>query len=169
MITDYENPLIEDINMNPEHFRNCMSNLACTVTIIATQTDKQIPVGLTVTSLNSVSLNPSLISICLSDQTFTLEAIRQARVFSANIMDVDQVDIADRFARPIQDKFSGVAWSYGKEVKVPIINDSLVNLECDLYDLVTCGDHVIVIGEVKSGIIRSGSPLLYSSRRYCTL
>ena len=66
--------------------------------------------------------------------------------------------------RPIE-KWDGVGWSEG-EGAIPILDDAIVWIGCELRDVISGGDHVIVTGEVRAIEERPGGPLLFHEGTY---
>jgi flavin reductase (DIM6/NTAB) family NADH-FMN oxidoreductase RutF len=125
------------------------------------------PVGLTATSLTSVSLDPPLVSFCVDRTSTTWAHLRQAELFAANVLADDQVEVAARFAVRGADRFGPpTRWRPGPE-DVPILDGVVAHLLCEPYDTIALGDHWLVVGlVVGSELGTSGEPLLYHRGRY---
>ena len=125
------------------------------------------PVGLTATSLTSVSLDPPLVSFCVSRESTTWPDLRQADYFAVNVLAGDQAAIAARFAGRGVDRFGGpTRWRPGPH-DVPILSGIAVHLLCEPYDTIALGDHWLVVGlVVGTEVGSSGEPLLYHRGRY---
>jgi flavin reductase (DIM6/NTAB) family NADH-FMN oxidoreductase RutF len=57
-------------------------------------------------------------------------------------------------------RFENTSWSKAF-TGAPILNESLVSLDCSVVEKIHAGTHWIIIGEIKECIYRSGEPLLY--------
>lgn len=68
------------------------------------------PVGLTVNSFASVSLDPPLMLWSLAAKSPSLGAFRAAGHFCVNVLAAGQEALCRRFATPAPDKFAGVTW-----------------------------------------------------------
>jgi flavin reductase (DIM6/NTAB) family NADH-FMN oxidoreductase RutF len=125
------------------------------------------PVGLTATSLTSVSLDPPLVSFCVDRASTTWPNLRQAPVFGVNVLAGDQAATASRFAGRGIDRFgSPTRWRTGP-CGVPILGGITVHLLCEPYDTIALGDHWLVVGLViGTELGTSGEPLLYHQGRY---
>jgi flavin reductase (DIM6/NTAB) family NADH-FMN oxidoreductase RutF len=125
------------------------------------------PVGLTATSLTSVSLDPPLVSFCVSRDSTTWPDLRQAEFFAVNVLAGDQAAVASRFADRGIDRFgSPTSWRPGP-YDVPILGGVAAHLLCEPYDTIALGDHWLVVGLViGSELGQSGEPLLYHHGRY---
>jgi flavin reductase (DIM6/NTAB) family NADH-FMN oxidoreductase RutF len=118
-----------------------------------------------------VSLNPPLISFSVMLESTTYPYIRQKGVFSINVLSQSQESVSDQFARRGEDKWIGVKWSHSR-MGNPILDGSLMWLDCTLEEEHRVGDHYIVDGSVREtsppGWHR-GEPLVYFRRRYLRL
>lgn len=140
--------------------RQCLSRFATGVTIIATRDSDGRYVGLTANSFNSLSLDPPLILWSLATTASTLEVFKGQRFFSVSVLSVEQVDIAQRFARRGGDRFEGVAVHEGLD-GVPLIDNALAWFECERRTQLLQGDHWLFVGEVKRCAAADGSPLIF--------
>jgi 3-hydroxy-9,10-secoandrosta-1,3,5(10)-triene-9,17-dione monooxygenase reductase component len=152
-------------------FRSVMGRFATGVTIVTVSKNGE-PHGMTVNSFTSVSLNPTLILICLDKQTLTASVIRQTGTFAINILTSRQKRLAEIFSEADNEgsRFDDV--SYGLSAQgLPVIKDTLGYLECVLRDEYDGGDHYIFIGEVIDLSLErdSNAPLLYYKSDYTTL
>jgi flavin reductase ActVB len=76
--------------------------------------------------------------------------------------------VAARFAVKGQDKLSGIRLETGQTLTVPLIADSLAQIECSTSQIFVSGDHAIVVGLVEAARTSEGEPLLYFARRFGT-
>ncbi|MEE6281264.1 flavin reductase family protein [Georgenia sunbinii] len=68
------------------------------------------PVGLTATSVISVSADPPLLAFSLASTSSSRPALEAAQSLVVNFLAADQSDVAARFARRGVDRFEGVDW-----------------------------------------------------------
>ncbi|HZR48592.1 MAG TPA: flavin reductase family protein [Streptosporangiaceae bacterium] len=102
------------------------------------------PAGCTVTAFFSVSLNPPLVLISLSRQSRTLSAIAEHGAFGVNVLSWRHRGLAGRFAEPHTDRFADVP--YRLQDSVPILEDAMAALVCELEQLFPAADHTLVLG-----------------------
>jgi flavin reductase (DIM6/NTAB) family NADH-FMN oxidoreductase RutF/pimeloyl-ACP methyl ester carboxylesterase len=135
--------------------------------IIATTLDGQAnPVGLTVNSFTSVSLDPPLILFCIDAKAASLSAFEQASNFAVNVLHIGQQPASARFAKRGELRFE-VTPTEIWETGVPIISSSLASFECERYARHDAGDHVIFVGRVKRARFEPRrDPLLYFRGKY---
>ena len=141
-------------------FRQVLGHFCTGVVIIAGVLDDE-PVGLTVQSFTSVSLEPPLVSFAVGTTSSSWPKLRKAGAFSVNILAEDQEALCRTFATSGADKFAGVGWHPGG-TGAPLLNDVLGWVECTVEAEHPAGDHVIVVGRVVDlGIGVEGKPLLF--------
>jgi flavin reductase (DIM6/NTAB) family NADH-FMN oxidoreductase RutF len=145
-------------------FRRAASRFATGVAVVTAASDSR-PVGVTVSSLTSVSLDPPLLLVCLHRRSRSAEFFREADHFGVNVLFAHQQQLSERFATRLRDRFEGVAWMWGR-TGVPLLSEALATFECSRRACVPGGDHDIVIGEVLHVTTRSGMPLVRFSSTY---
>ena len=145
-------------------FRQVIGNFMSGVVVITTRHAGQNH-GMTVSAISSLSLDPPLLLVCLNKSSRTQEAVQAAGTFGVNILAEDQGHLAERFAQPHADKFSGVEVRYG-ETGVPLLAGALAVLECRVAEAVTGGTHRVFVSAVMHAEAREGSPLAYFRGRF---
>ncbi len=156
MSSDLEtlNPLL------PRHLRDVLGAFATGVVVVTTLGAGGRPVGLTINSFNSVSLDPPLILWSLALKAPSLAAFRASNVFTINILAEHQEGLGRRFATPSEDKFAGVDHAPGLN-GAPVLADTAAHMECRVYARYAGGDHEIYVGEVTALQDRGHAPLVY--------
>jgi flavin reductase (DIM6/NTAB) family NADH-FMN oxidoreductase RutF len=116
------------------------------VTIVTTLNGDR-PVGFTVNSFASVSLDPPLALVCVGLTASCLPALEASGVFVVNVLHVDQQALARQFTRKDGDRFEGVApetWRTG----APVLPACMANFECETRHTFDAGDHRVFVGKV---------------------
>ncbi|HYC05487.1 MAG TPA: flavin reductase family protein [Azospirillaceae bacterium] len=150
------------MTIDAREFRHTLGRFATGIAVATTLDGEGNPVGVTVNSVTSVSLDPPLVLFCLDRNANTLPLFQSGRGFALNILTEEQRDFSHRFSRGhATDRWDGVpraAWETGS----PILEGCLANLDCELYGSHEGGDHVIIVGKVvKLAFAAEGRPLLY--------
>jgi flavin reductase (DIM6/NTAB) family NADH-FMN oxidoreductase RutF len=149
-------------------FKEVMARWSSGVTIVTTR-QAATPVGMTVSSFTSVSLEPPQILICANHRAHTHHAIVESGFFAVNFLAVDQVEWGKRFAGQVpagEDRFAGIAWTTAPS-SAPILPGVLGWLDCRVSQRVISGDHTIFIGAVIACDLYEGKPpLLYHHRAW---
>jgi flavin reductase (DIM6/NTAB) family NADH-FMN oxidoreductase RutF len=150
---------------DPARFRTAMANLPTGVTVV-TAGGRDGPAGATANAVCSLSIEPMLMLACLDRGSRTLLAVQAADRFGVSVLHEGQEEIARRFATkaPVAEKWDGISWT--DRDGVPAIDYALVWLACDLRDVVSAGDHVIVTGEVTDLESGEGNPLVFHGGEY---
>lgn len=158
------------MTIDTRDFRNALGGFATGITVVTTLDREGSPVGVTVNSFSSVSLDPPLVLFCLGRTAQSFPAFEAAPAFAINILADDQQELSGRFAtRTLQDRWQGVAWERW-ETGCPILAGGLAALECDREAVYDGGDHVILVGRVRRLASRTdGKPLLYFRGQYGTI
>jgi flavin reductase (DIM6/NTAB) family NADH-FMN oxidoreductase RutF len=153
-------------------FRSALSHYATGVTVITAERGPGLVHGMTANSFVSVSLEPPLILVCIAERAQMLALLREKRRFGVNVLRSDQAALSRFFALPEQskpgEKVLGVRFRWTAN-RVPLLENTLVQMECHVAVDYLAGDHTIFVGEVQSAQIFSGEPLLYYRGNYCGL
>jgi flavin reductase (DIM6/NTAB) family NADH-FMN oxidoreductase RutF len=149
----------------PHEFRAAMALVPTPVTVVTAPGDPQ-PAGATANAVASLSLDPPLMLVCLEHRSRTLGALRAAGRFAVNVLTAGGETQARTFATtaPHAEKWQGVPST--ERSGVPVMDDALVWVVCELRDLLDGGDHTIVTGSVLDLGTGEGDPLLFVEGEY---
>lgn len=148
--------------MDDRLFKTAMGKFATGVTVITTEVDGDVH-GMTANAFMSVSLHPKLVLVSVMNENKTCERIKTAKAFGVNILTKEQANYSQYFAGQVDEELDV---PFGKLENVPIIEDTLVNVACKLYDSHEAGDHTLFIGEVLDVVVKNEEPLLYFEGSY---
>lgn len=146
-------------------FKKALGNYPTGVTVVTTFDKQNNPIGLTVNSFASVSLDPLLILWSIDKKSGSYQTFLEVEKFAVNILADDQADVCSLFASKVEDRFSQCKWEKS-ERQLPVLSDSLAQLECKTAKQIDAGDHVIFIGEVIHIHNEEKNPLLYHRRNF---
>lgn len=141
------NSVEEGSAVDRQDLREALGSFATGVAIVTSVDDSGTPVGLTVNSFSSVSMNPPLVLFCLDRGAFSLPTFLEASHFAINILEISQAELSRRFATPMADKWAGLRWIAGAG-GVPLLPGCVAWLECRRHDVLEGGDHLIIVGRV---------------------
>lgn len=152
-------------DVTPQRYRDVIGRFASGVAVV-TCAGPGGPVGLTTSAVTSLSLDPLLLIVCFDNGSRTLEVVRGGGRFAVNVLAAGQEQQARRFAskRVATEKFEAVTHTVAHGV--PVLDDALAWLACDLRELLPGGDHTIAIGVVTHVGERDGEPLVFYGGRY---
>lgn len=97
-----------------------------------------------------------------------LEHFESSGFFAVNILREEQVDLSIRFAELPEGRFAGLAWSPASTGS-PVLDPVLGLIDCATVDLISAGDHRVLIGRAVEVRIGEGRPLIFYEGRYTRL
>src|ERR1700743_705837 len=147
-------------------FRDTLARVPTPVTVVTSHIDRS-PHGTTVSAFSSLSLEPPMILVSLDQSSDLLKIIQESGRFGVNVLASGQQSLATTFARKGADQFADVAWYM--DHGAPRLAGKGQWLVCRTEQLVTAGDHVIIIGLVVHADTHSFEPLLYRQRGFGTV
>jgi 3-hydroxy-9,10-secoandrosta-1,3,5(10)-triene-9,17-dione monooxygenase reductase component len=105
--------------------------------------------GLTLSSLVSLALEPPLVGISVAHQAAFHELLREAGGFAASLLAGDQLGLAQHFARGVPPiaMWEGIAVRDGG--RGPLLEGAVGWLECALAGEADAGDHTLFLGRVE--------------------
>ena len=144
-------------------FPEAMSHLASGVAVVTARRPDGRPWGSQPTSSPPTRSPPVGARIDLARLTLS-RGSRGLRALRIHLLRADQLGVAHGFAnRESQDKFAGLAWAWDEDV--PELAQTLVYLRCRRVENFTRYDHTVLIGDLESGRLEPGEPLVYARRR----
>lgn len=130
-----------------DRFREVLSRFGSGVVVITSTDRTGSPVGVTVGSFTSISMEPPLVGFFAGHTSSTLPHVLDSGTFCANVLSEDQHPLARSFARSGSDKFSGVDWTPGRG-GAPRLTGAHAWIECTVDEHRPIGDHELVVGHV---------------------
>ncbi|WP_415182831.1 flavin reductase family protein [Phaeovulum sp.] len=132
---------------NPRAYRDALSRFATGVTVVtARETGGGGPVGITVNSFASVSLDPALVLWSAARSSLRHAHFSGAPAFAIHVLAADQAELAARFAKR-GTGFDGLSYVLNDQ-GVPLLSGTLARFECLTEARHQGGDHTIIIGRV---------------------
>lgn len=147
--------------------RSAFGRFATGVTVVTCLDANGQPLGLTVNSFNSLSMDPPLMLWSLRLKSQSLGSFTQAQHFAVNVLAASQQALSQTFAssRSAAEKFAQGHWVPGL-AEVPVLVGACAVLECTLRSHQDEGDHRLFIGQVRRISESSVPPLAYQGGRY---
>lgn len=150
----------------PEQVRKAYGCFATGVAVATTLGPGGEPVGITISSFNTVSLEPPLVLWSVGVDSVSYDVFASADRFAVNVLARHQEDLSTRFAATGQDKFGGVAWTAGAHGS-PVLPEFSACFECSTEYRYPGGDHLIIVGRVLQFEDRGLEPLIFYRSQYC--
>ena len=156
--------------MTDHELRAFMRRAPASVAVLTVDTGRD-RLGLTVSSLVSLSLEPPLVGVAIAREAAMHELLIEAGGFAVSLLAGGQEWLAQHFARgvPPIGMWQGVATEEGAR-GAPLLAGALGWLECKVITAHEAGEHTFFVGEVES--VRLGGiapPLVYHDGSYHTL
>ena len=105
--------------------------------------------------LTQVSFEPQHLVIGLQDTSYTMELIKESRVFGVNLYQEDDASAIKPFTKSRAknpDKFESANYTDGPVTGVPVLDEATAYLECEVVEIVETGaGHSAVIAKVVGG------------------
>ena len=145
--------------LDAARFRQTMGQLATGVAVVTVRTP-QGGLGMTASSVSSLSLEPPLLLVCVGHDAAIHDVLLHAERFGVNVLASGQEALARRFADRARQGLdvSALETSPGG---VPILAGALARIECRLHGHFTAGDHTIITGLLEWSDVGAGRPLCY--------
>tara|TARA_Y100001968_G_C19433724_1_gene758460 strand:- start:670 stop:1152 length:483 start_codon:yes stop_codon:yes gene_type:complete len=122
--------------------------------------------GFTASWVTQGSFEPPLVVIAVRSEGSSHSIIQKTKLFSLNVLREDQKDLAAIFFKPqkgLGGRFESTSFSFGT-YGLPILDDAIGGIECQVIGDVVHGDHSIFVGEVMTAsLIKDGDSLNLSS------
>ena len=127
--------------------------------------------------VQQVSFTPRLVAVALERDSSTFRRIQASGCFSVNLLtaEPDSLRMAMQFVQPadaskVEGRSDSASAQHHSKLEgiehtrtprgLPLLNDALMWLECDLEQVSEAGDHVLVLGRVVDGrVINSAEPM----------
>jgi 3-hydroxy-9,10-secoandrosta-1,3,5(10)-triene-9,17-dione monooxygenase reductase component len=155
----------DDPQIDLGDFRRALSCFATGVAVVTTRDADGERIGMTISSFNSVSLDPPLVLWSIAENSYSYDAFVNAEYFAVNVLTMDQRDLSTRFARKSVNKFEGLDVHEGLH-GLPILPEFAACFECRTEHLYEGGDHKIVVGRVLRLEDRETDPLIFYRGHY---
>ncbi|WP_217807877.1 flavin reductase family protein [Oceanibacterium hippocampi] len=153
-------------SVNASAFREAMGRFVTGVTVVTAMTAEAGPVGITVNSFNSVSLDPPLVLFSIDRLSQQFGPLIRARRYAVNVLGREQEVLSRIFSLPQADRWNGVGYSE-TSAGSPYFPEALACFDCEAFAQHDGGDHVIFIGRVVDVIVGDpAEPLVYYRGRY---
>jgi flavin reductase (DIM6/NTAB) family NADH-FMN oxidoreductase RutF len=158
--------LWQDVDVaEAKSLRHAFGGFATGVAIVTCLDANHQPVGLTINSFSSVSLDPALVLWSLVNHSPSRQVFEQAEYFAINILGAHQQDIGLNFSKPISDKFQHGVWDVS-HATAPILEGCVVQFICRRVQQIEAGDHQIFLGKIETCRHSNQSPLLFCKGQF---
>jgi flavin reductase (DIM6/NTAB) family NADH-FMN oxidoreductase RutF len=147
-------------------YRNALGCFPTGVAVVTAVSADRPPMGITVNSFASVSLDPPLVLWCVDRRSDRFHTFTNAPGFTISILGSGHRQVSARLARPGSHSLDGIPLRE-TELGPPALADALAVFECTREAVHAGGDHAILVGRVLRFSHRpKGEPLVFFRGRY---
>ena len=149
-------------------FKDALASWASGVSVVAARAGG-LCYGLTVSSFTSLSFDPPLVLVCITNENRLPELIRTGGGFTVSVLAAGQEHVSTAFSR--RGREPGPALAEAPSIEAPsgrpVLVGAIAWVDCELHDEIAKGDHQIVIGRVVGTFADpEKQPLTYFRRGY---
>ncbi|MGA1658501.1 MAG: flavin reductase family protein [Ilumatobacteraceae bacterium] len=139
-----------------KEFRSLFGHLPTGVVIITGMSTANQPLGITIGSFASISLDPPLAGFFVGRSSRTWPLIAERGSFTANILGSAQSDLCWKFAKDNNEesRFSGLDFGVSTNGS-PVLPDVVATIDCTVDSTHSMGDHDLVVGMVTDFRVRN--------------
>lgn len=149
---------VEAVQLSPQDLRKAFGKFATGVCVV-TANGTTGPVGITINSFSSISLEPALVSWAIASKSSRYQYFLRCETMSIHVLADSQLDICHAFARTAH-AFGDLDWRkniFGS----PVFDHAIARFDVRLVQNVKAGDHNIFIAEVLNTVVNQGRPLVF--------
>jgi flavin reductase (DIM6/NTAB) family NADH-FMN oxidoreductase RutF len=156
-------------------FKLGMRTLAGAVCVVTAHSGDGVPIGLTATSVSSLSADPPSLLVCVNRKTEIAGVLTLGAIFAVNVLTIQQIDVARAFGGQTtakgRDRFTEGTWHRSPAGEVPILVGCRAAFECTVAMIQDWETHHIVVGSVTEVHFFNSDepPLAYCDGAYQTL
>jgi len=150
-------------------FRQALGSFPTGVAVITALSASDKPVGITVNSFTSVSLEPPMVLWCIDKKSDRYAIFTKATGYTISVLGTAHEDVSARLAKPGSHSLENIPL-IETELGPPALSDALAFFECAGEAVYEGGDHAILVGRVVRFARReAGAPLVFFRGRYGAL
>jgi len=154
-------------DFDTDYFRHALGQFATGIAVLITQGPDRALHGLTVSSFNSVSLEPPLVLWSLANTARSMPVFTGASHYIIHVLAEHQQELALRFSRP-GNRFESLEYDRSR-AGLPILPGVAAWFECRNRSRYHEGDHVIFVGEVERCHVNPSRPLGFHGGRFVSI
>lgn len=146
-------------------FRSALGQFATGVCIVTARVDDEA-LGMTMSSFNSLSLDPALVLFSIDKRALGLPLWERAKGYAIHVLAEGQQALSNRFAGRGVNKWAGLDISEGLH-RAPLFQGVAARFETSACQIHDAGDHRLFIAKVDRFSADSNrKPLLFAGGRY---
>ncbi len=139
--------------------RRAMGHIPTSVAVV-TGHGPDGPVGMTVGSLATVSLDPPLVTFFAMKNSRSFAALRGLETIRINVLDEAQADICFAFASSTGPKFNVGDWDMTAN-GAPALRNATLSMECSIDSVFEAGDHYGLMARLTGLTTTESRPMIF--------
>jgi 3-hydroxy-9,10-secoandrosta-1,3,5(10)-triene-9,17-dione monooxygenase reductase component len=137
------------MSIDPMKYRQVLGHFPTGVTVVSGMFEGE-PVGFTIGSFCSVSLDPPLVGFLPMVTSDRWLKIRQTGAFCVSVLGHCDDALCWQFSKSsVEHPFDGVGWTHAPVTGSPIVQGAIAWLDCTIDQVVDAGDHHFVMGLIQ--------------------
>jgi 4-hydroxyphenylacetate 3-hydroxylase, reductase component len=157
------------MSFDTKAFRQALGCFPTGVAVVTAKLAGNHPMGITVNSFTSVSLDPPLVLWCIDRRSDRFDTFTNAPGYVISVLGTAHEPVSVRLAKSGSHSLEGVEL-LETELGAPALADALAIFECERQAVYEGGDHSILLGRVLRFARReAGAPLVFYKGRYGAL
>lgn len=149
-------------------FKRAMRTVASTVSIISTTENNGARHGMVATAVNSVSMDPPSLLICVNHGASIHEPLIARGKFCVNVLSTEHEELVSAFSGRLKgaERFQLGDWRQ-EEDGMCYLHDAQCNVFCHVDRVVPFATHSIIIGRVSAvNVAEYVSPLVFADGKF---
>jgi 3-hydroxy-9,10-secoandrosta-1,3,5(10)-triene-9,17-dione monooxygenase reductase component len=134
------------MSIDSSKYRQVLGHFPTGVTVVTGMYEGE-PIGFTIGSFTSVSLDPPLVGFLPMTTSDRWHKIRASGSFCVNVLGHAHDDLCWQFSKSsIERPFEGVSWAPSPITGSPVLAEAIAWMDCTITEVVDAGDHHFVMG-----------------------
>jgi 4-hydroxyphenylacetate 3-hydroxylase, reductase component len=155
-------------DIDTKSLRNALGAFATGVAVVTTSDPEGRPIGMTINSFASVSLDPPLVLWSVDRNSDLFDQFLQATHYAIHVLREDMEKSSNHFTSASDKQFNNIALDKGI-ADLPLLMDYTSRFQCKVVHRYEAGDHVILIGHVLEMQHVPAKPLIFHAGGYAKL
>ena len=149
-------------------FRNALGSFATGVAVVTALDGEDKPIGLTINSFASLSLDPPLVLWSIDQNSDLYEQFVQADYYAIHVLTQEQQALCNHFTKADVYQYNDIAFEQGI-AGLPLLPDCAARFQCEVTHRYDGGDHIILVGHVMDIQHTPAKPLIFHAGQFATL
>ena len=146
-------------------FRNGLGAFPTGICVMTAAVENEL-LGMTMSSFNSLSLDPPLVLFSITKNAKSHGSWVRADKVLIHVLEESQTDLSNRFARSLGDKWDGIDFAM-TDSGLPLLEGTAAVYDCKAYAAHDGGDHTLFLVKVQRfQHVPSRRPLLFAGGAY---